>query len=265
MTRAAKLRPVTACGASVASRTRHVSEGGQEWASRAGVRSGTVGRTGPAALPRPPQWPASRSDRQRPACLAPDQLLTRVMGMIRSDDQVCPIWSGGCVVSFGSTARTVLPETLAERMVEAIEGLGPDGVVVSVGMASSSHPIGLDVLTQRSVSSSRSGRPATARSDGPTAVTVLDHDARACQPALSAFDDGPGERPVCGGSPISNGETTRCTPPHPDRRSSFSMATSTRCAARDPWHAPSSIGPTGTATTPLCGASPVSKPPSSTS
>lgn len=114
--------------------------------------------------------------------VAPDRLLDRIMRVVRSDDQVCPVWSGGCVVSFGSTARSVLPETLAERMVEAIEGLGSPDLVVSVGMASASRSIGLDVLTRRSVSASRSGHTAITRSTGPTAVTVLDRDCASTTP-----------------------------------------------------------------------------------
>ncbi len=117
--------------------------------------------------------------------VVPEQLLDRVMRVVRSDDRVCPISSGGCVVSFGSSARSVLPETLAERMVEAIEGLSTQGVVVSVGMASASRSIGLDVLTQRSVSSSRSAQPAISRSTGPTAVTVLDHDCSSMRPGIT--------------------------------------------------------------------------------
>jgi DNA-binding NarL/FixJ family response regulator len=117
--------------------------------------------------------------------LGPDKLFDRVMRKVRSDDQVCPIWTGGCVVNFGSSARSVPPETLAERMAAAIDGLGPGGVVVSVGMASASIPMGLDVLTRRSVSSSRSGRPSIIRSTGPTAVTVLDHDCTPAHPGVT--------------------------------------------------------------------------------
>lgn len=118
-----------------------------------------------------------------PMSMASGRMLARVMGVVRSDDRVCPIGSGRVVVCFGSSVGAALPQALAERMVGALtastgQGRGPDALIAAVGLAGSTGHTGLDVLSGRALSACRSGRLSAARTGRSAVVIALDLERR---------------------------------------------------------------------------------------